>query len=74
MTSTLKSFLLITLPVLLVLAVVIEVCCRRIVPASRPPRGYFDEEQALYRYEADQAARAGDGLLEGLRRGAARSR
>lgn len=44
----LKNIVLVTFPTVVVLLVVLEAFFRVVIPASDPPRGYFDENHKLY--------------------------
>jgi len=46
--KTFKNILLVTLPTILVAFVILEVFFRVAIPASDPPRGFFDETQKMY--------------------------
>jgi len=50
MLRILKNIILVTLPTLVVLAILLEIFFRIGIPASNPPRGYFDEEALIYRF------------------------
>lgn len=50
MLKNIKYVLLITLPTLIALSFLLELFFRFVIPASNPPRGYFDEETLIYRF------------------------
>lgn len=51
MKGLLRNLLFITVPVILILIVFLEIFFRYVIPASSPPRGYYDEEEMIHRYD-----------------------
>ena len=48
--KTLKNILFATLPSILVLLIILEAFFRIVIPASDPPRGFFDEKEKMYSF------------------------
>ena len=46
--KTFKNVLLVTLPTILIAFILLEVLFRVVIPASDPPRGFFDENEKMY--------------------------
>jgi len=53
MKKALKNFFQITFPTLIFLLLLLELCFRFIIPAAELPTDFFDEEELIYRFEAD---------------------
>ncbi|MCX5814218.1 MAG: SGNH/GDSL hydrolase family protein [Proteobacteria bacterium] len=49
--KSLKNILFVTVPVLVVLLIMLEFFFRIVIPASGPPRGYFDEKEKMYFFD-----------------------
>lgn len=46
--KTFKNILFVTLPVILIVLILLEVFFRTVIPASNPPKGFFNEEEKIY--------------------------
>ena len=57
MRGVLKNVLLVTIPTLVLLAIVLELVFRFVIPASRQPVVRFDPEYSLLRYDTDGPTR-----------------
>ena len=46
--KTLKNILVISLPTIFILLIILEVFFRTVIPASDPPRGFFDDNEKMF--------------------------
>jgi len=45
--KTLKKILFVTLPIIFIILIILEVFFRIVIPASDPPKGFFDEKEKM---------------------------
>ena len=50
----LKNFIFVTLPAIFILLIILEVFFRTVIPASDPPRGFFDEKEKMYSFSNEK--------------------
>ena len=46
--KTLKNYIFVTLPTILIVLIILEIVFRIVIPASDPPRAFFNEKEKMY--------------------------